>query len=127
MTHDYRSHYDRIEPFVTKDGSVIRELMHPDRHASARQSLAEARVAVGGKTLLHRHRQTEELYHITRGRGLMTLGEARFEVGAGETVCIAPGVAHCIENIGTGDLALLCCCSPAYRHEDTELLEAAPA
>lgn len=112
-----------IEPYPTKDGSVVRELMHPAVHGNAAQSLAEARVAVGTRTQLHRHRLTEELYHITQGEGRMTLGAERFDVRAGDTVCIAPGSAHRIENTGEEELRLLCCCSPAYRHEDTELLE----
>jgi mannose-6-phosphate isomerase-like protein (cupin superfamily) len=68
-------------------------------------------------------RCTEELYHVTSGRGLMTLGEARFEVGAGDTVHIAPGTPHCIEGLGKEPLVILCCCAPPYAHEDTELLE----
>ena len=120
-----KTRYTDIEPYVTRDGSVIRELMHPARHAalgSRRQSLAEARVAPGEATALHRHRQSEELYHIVAGRGLMQLGNERFEVAAGDTVCIPPGVAHCIDNTGDTELRLLCCCSPAYAHDDTELL-----
>ncbi|ALP52875.1 hypothetical protein Tel_06735 [Candidatus Tenderia electrophaga] len=122
MKQKYLSRYQDIEPFITKDGSVIRELMHPGRHAAKQQSLAEARVAVGAKTVLHRHHHTEELYYVTAGRGLMTLGDQRFEVKVGDSICIAPGTPHCIENTGSEELALLCCCSPGYSHEDTELL-----
>lgn len=114
-----------IPCYETKDGSIIRELMHPQVHGNAAQSLAEARVPVGSRTRLHRHHQTEELYHITQGEGLMTLGSEQFPVTVGDTVCIAPGTAHCIRNGGRVELRLLCCCSPAYRHEDTELLEPA--
>ena len=109
-------------PYVTKDGSLIRELMHPDRHGCRAQSLAEATVAPGTATALHRHRETEELYHVLAGTGLMTLGAERFEVRVGDTVCIAPGVAHSIATIGDEPLRILCCCAPAYRHDDTELL-----
>ena len=112
-----------IAPYPTKDGSEIRELMHPGVHGNRRQSLAEATLEPGCRTLLHRHALTEELYHVTAGKGLMTLGEAQFEVVVGDTVCIAPGVSHCIEAVGREPLRILCCCSPAYAHEDTELLE----
>lgn len=111
------------EPFVTKDGSIIRELMHPSRHAARQQSLAEATVPPGGATTLHRHHRTEELYHVLRGVGTMRLGHEEFAVAAGDTVCIPPGVAHGIRNAGAEDLVLLCACAPAYSHEDTELLE----
>lgn len=118
-----RSRYARVVPFITKDGSQIRELMHPARHAAARQSLAEAIVQPGQKTALHRHRSSEEIYHVTQGHGRMTLGDEVFEVEAGDTVCIAPGTAHRIQNLGNAPLRILCACSPAYADEDTDLLE----
>jgi mannose-6-phosphate isomerase-like protein (cupin superfamily) len=114
--------YGALESFVTKDGSEIRELMHPAVHGNRAQSLAEATVPPGGETLLHVHRVTEELYHVTQGVGLMTLGVETFELRTGETVCIPPGTPHRIRNIGDEPLKILCCCSPAYSHEDTELV-----
>ena len=117
------SRYAETPAYVTRDGSEIRELMHPAIHGNRRQSLAEATVAPGTRTLLHRHAVTEEIYHVTAGSGIMTLGDTRFEVGVGDTVLIAPGTPHRIEATGTEPLRILCCCSPAYSHEDTELLE----
>ena len=111
-------------PYRTKDGSTIRELMHPLHHAARLQSLAEASIAPGTKTALHRHRTTEEIYHVVAGNGLMTLDGETFPVATGDTICIAPGAAHCIANHASGELRILCCCTPAYRHDDTELLEA---
>ena len=119
-----RQTYSDVTAYITKDGSEIRELMHPAVHGNHRQSLAEATIPVGGKTLLHRHLVTEELYHITRGEGLMTLGETQFIVQPGDTICIQPGTAHCIETVGDVPLVLLCCCAPAYDHLDTEILVA---
>ena len=115
--------YATVPPYRTKDGSEIRELMHPTVHGNQAQSLAEATVPAGARTLLHRHRLTEELYHITAGQGRMTLGDDHFPVAVGDTVCIPPGTPHCIEALGDGPLRLLCCCAPAYAHDDTELLE----
>ncbi|MEE4300096.1 MAG: cupin domain-containing protein [Pseudomonadales bacterium] len=111
------------EPFTTLDGSTIREFMHPNDGLCAQQSLAEARVEVGGRTTLHRHHRTEELYHVLSGQGRMTLGDEHFDVGPGDTVAIPPGTAHCIENGGAEMLVFLCCCAPAYDDADTELLE----
>jgi mannose-6-phosphate isomerase-like protein (cupin superfamily) len=114
--------YRDIAPFTTKDGSTIRELMHPATHGNRHQSLAEAVVAPGATTRLHRHRGSEELYLITAGTGRMTLGSETFDVAPGDTVCIPPGTPHCIENTGAGPLHILCACSPPYSHDDTELL-----
>lgn len=117
------SRYHEVEPYRTKDGSVIRELMHPRHHASWNQSLAEAEVPPGGRTLLHRHLNSEELYHFLSGSGEMRLGEQRFPVGPGDTVCIPPGTPHALWNRGSEPLRLLCACAPPYDHADTRLLE----
>ena len=114
--------YASVTPFITKDGSQIRQLMHPAQHGNHAQSFAEAIVAPGMKTLLHKHRVTEEIYHITQGAGAMTLGVQQFAVSVGDTICIAPGTAHCIACVGEVALKILCACAPAYAHEDTELL-----
>ena len=114
--------YQNIAAYVTRDGSEIRELMHPGVHGNANQSLAEAIVRPGEKTLLHRHSLSEELYHVTQGTGVMTLGDRCLAIAAGDTVLIAPGVAHCVAASGESPLHILCCCSPAYRHEDTQLV-----
>lgn len=110
-----------IAPYTTRDGSSIREMMHPAVHGNAAQSLAEASVPPGASTYTHRHLRSEEIYCFTAGEGLMTLEGDTFAVAAGDTVCIAPGQWHALRNTGSEPLRLLCCCSPAYSHEDTEL------
>lgn len=52
----------------------------------------------------------------------MFLGNGSFRVFHGDTVLIPPGTPHCIDAEGEANLVFLCCCSPAYRHDDTELL-----
>lgn len=114
--------YRAVVPFVTKDGSIIRELMHPQVHGNRMQSLAEAIVPPQSRTLLHRHHLSEELYHITAGSGRMRLGEHEFPVTVGDTVFIAPGTPHALINAGDNELRLLCASAPAYAHDDTEIL-----
>lgn len=115
--------HNDIPPYITKDGSSIRELMHPAQHGNRHQSLAEATVPVGTRTRLHRHDRSEEIYYILAGEGLMTLGDASFRVVEGDSVCIAPGTAHCIANVGEVPLRILCACAPAYAHGDTTVIE----
>jgi mannose-6-phosphate isomerase-like protein (cupin superfamily) len=117
-----KSSYLLVQVCRTKDGSEVRELMHPAIHGSRKQSLAEATVHPGLETHLHIHRRAEEIYHVTAGAGLMTVGPEQFPVQAGDTVCIPPNTPHCIRNTGACVLKILCCSSPAYSHEDTELL-----
>lgn len=115
--------FNTVVPYVTKDGATVRELMHPALHGNAAQSLTEARISKGKRTLLHRHLKSEELCHVIGGRGEITLGDECFAIKTGDTVCIPPGTPHRVQALGPTSLRILCCCSPACSHEDTELLE----
>lgn len=118
-----RTRKQNIKSYITRDGSEIRELMHPAVQGNQTQSLAEATIQPGQRTHLHQHQRSEELYYITAGKGSMTLAAEHFTVTVGDTVCIPPGTPHCIENTGTEVLHILCMCSPPYSYADTELLE----
>jgi mannose-6-phosphate isomerase-like protein (cupin superfamily) len=113
---------DELEPFVTLDGSEIREYAGPREGAARHQSLAEAIVPPGSATVAHLHRTTEELYLFLSGHGRMRLGEQELAVGPGHCVVIPPGTPHKLWS-GEEPLVLLCCCAPAYCDADTELLE----
>jgi mannose-6-phosphate isomerase-like protein (cupin superfamily) len=112
-----------MTPFITKDGSEIRELLAHRNSAIRNQSLAEARIPAGGSTQEHYHPRTEEIYFITAGTGRMRIeGEMR-EVKPGDAIAIPPGRRHKLWNTGAETLRLLCCCAPAYEHEDTVITE----
>lgn len=112
-----------VPAFITKDGSEIRELLAHRNSCIRQQSLAEARLPSGAQTTPHYHPRTEEIYFILEGTGIMQIdGELR-AVGPGDAIAIPPGAVHTIRNTGTGWLRFLCCCAPAYEHEDTVLVE----
>ena len=115
---------DDVPVFQTKDTSLIREILAPRNAPDAvvRQSLAEATLAPGAATEPHFHPKTEELYYILRGTGRMRFPESEREVGLGDAIPIPPGVAHQIVNIGAEELVFLCCCVPAYEHDDTVMV-----
>jgi mannose-6-phosphate isomerase-like protein (cupin superfamily) len=112
-----------VEPFITPDGSQIRELAGAAAANAENQSLAEATVPPGGETQEHFHRLTEEIYFFTHGRGRLRLAAEERDVEPGDAVVIPPGVPHKLWNTGDEPLRLLCCCAPAYSHEDTVLTE----
>ncbi len=114
---------DRVPAFTTKDGSEIRELLAHGNSCIRNQSLAEARVAVGGATAPHYHPRAEEIYYILRGAGVMRIGEKTAAVGPGDAIAIPPGTIHTIRNTGAEALVFLCCCAPGYEHDDTVLVE----
>ena len=108
------SSVNRVEAFVTKDGSTIRELHH-----TASQSLAEATLEPDQATERHYHRETEEIYFVVKGSGDMEVDGVHKRIAVGEAVLIPAGAWHSLYNNGTSELRILCCCAPAYSHDDT--------
>jgi mannose-6-phosphate isomerase-like protein (cupin superfamily) len=112
---------DQVHAFTTKDGSEIRELLASRNSCIRNQSLAEARLPANAATTPHYHPLTEEIYYILAGTGRMQIGKETRDVGPGDAIAIPPGATHQICNTGEVTLRFLCCCAPAYEHEDTIL------
>ena len=110
---------DGAEPFTTADGSTIRELLGLPTAPVLNQSLAEATLEPDRATQRHYHALTEEIYYVVEGSGEMELDGERRQVGVGDAVLIPPGAWHEIRASPASRLRFLCCCAPAYRHEDT--------
>jgi mannose-6-phosphate isomerase-like protein (cupin superfamily) len=49
---------------------------------------------------------------------VVEVDDERSAVGPGDAILIPPGAWHQI-TAGSSELRFLCCCAPAYRHEDT--------
>jgi mannose-6-phosphate isomerase-like protein (cupin superfamily) len=107
------------EAFTTADGSTIRELLGLPTAPVRNQSLAEATLEPGQATERHYHREAEEIYYVVEGAGELEVDGERRRVSVGDAALIPPGVRHQIRADGKGPLRFLCCCAPAYRHEDT--------
>ena len=114
---------DNLPPFITKDGSEIRELLAYRNSAIRNQSLAEARLPAGSSTQEHYHAITEEIYFITAGQGRLRIEGELAAVKAGDAIAIPPGKKHKLWNTGSEPLKLLCCCSPCSEHSDTFITE----
>ena len=115
----------QVEPFTTKDGSEIRELLAHRNSCIRKQTLAEARLPPTASTTAHYHVETEEIYYLLEGRGAMRVGDEQLEVGPGDAIAIPPGEVHQITNTGSTILKFLCCCAPGYEHADTILVDSA--
>lgn len=85
-------------------------------------SLAEATIDAGAATRLHRHVRSEEIYHVVSGVGVMESGPERFAIEAGDSIRIPAGITHRVVASRSTPLVILCCCTPPYRHDDTEVL-----
>jgi len=106
------------EAFTTADGSTIRELLGIPTAPVRNQSFAEASLEPGQSTQRHYHAESEEIYYVVEGAGEMELDGERRTLAVGDAVLIPPGAWHEIV-AGADGCRFLCCCAPAYRHEDT--------
>ena len=107
------------EAFTTADGSTIRELLGLPTAPVQNQSLAEATLAPGpvDPAALPRARPRRSTTSSrAAARWSSTATAAR--IGVGDAVLIPPGAWHEI-TAGDDGCRFLCCCAPAYRHEDT--------
>lgn len=111
-----------LQPYVTRDGSEIREWVAPGT-SGRRQSLAEATVPASGATLAHFHRESEEVYLVTSGSGRLLLGDETQAIGPGDCAVIPPGTVHRLWADPASALVVVCSCVPPYSHEDTVLVE----
>ena len=118
---------DQVEPFITKDGSQIRELLAHRNSVIKNQSLAEATLPPNSRTDEHYHAKTEEIYYIIEGEGRMQIETEMQEVRVGDAIAIPPGKKHKLWNSGSAPLRLLCCCAPSYEHLDTIITEPEPS
>jgi len=109
--------------FVAGDGSILRELLHPEKAViAARYSLAHAKVEAGQRTKPHKLKSSE-VYYVTAGQGLMHIDQESFEVGPECAVYIPPNAVQYIENRENSDLKFLCIVDPAWREEDEEVFD----
>ncbi len=108
--------------FYTDERCYIRELFNESRHPGF--SVAQARVSVGEITAWHALVETDELYYILTGTGLMEIDNRSLgEIQAGDSVFIPAGSAQRIRNTGTEDLIFLCICQPGFQVDKYQDLE----
>jgi mannose-6-phosphate isomerase-like protein (cupin superfamily) len=104
--------------FVAGDGTLLRELLHPDKQPIAiRYSLAHAIVPVGQTSVLHAL-TTTEVYYILSGVGEMHIDEESQRVEAGDAIYISPNARQFIHNDGTDPLVFICMVDPAWQKAD---------
>ena len=104
---------DPATAFTTAERCKILEVLN---HAGdPAVSVAEARVAPGVTTQLHRLHGVVERYLIVAGRGRVEIGGlAPEEVGPGDLVVIPAGATQRIANLGAEELVFYCICTPRF-------------
>jgi mannose-6-phosphate isomerase-like protein (cupin superfamily) len=114
---------NNVRPFITKDSSEIRELLASRNSPLKNLSLAEAIVFPGESTFLHYHTESEEIYYICQGKGVVEVSNETQPIKPLDAIAIPARKKHRITNTGKEPLVFLCSCSPEYYHETTVLVE----
>ncbi len=106
------------DEFVAGDGTLLRELLHPDKQPlDLRYSLAQAIVPVGHTSIPHAL-TTSEVYYILSGTGVMHIDGETQTVRSGDAIYIPPNAKQFIENIGNEPIVFICIVDPAWRKQD---------
>lgn len=111
-------------PKIVKANS-LKEVLTPERcfiyetwgisTGDRKVSIARARVEPGVTTKAHHLEGTQEIYIITKGKGVVTIGDLEpAEVTEGDTVMIPAGISQRIKNTGQTDLIFYCICTPSF-------------
>jgi mannose-6-phosphate isomerase-like protein (cupin superfamily) len=118
-------HINFGKEFPTPERCSIIELSNTQDDLEA--SIARARVRSGVTTRWHRVVGTAERYVILEGSGRVEVGSLPPEdVSPGDVVLIPPSCRQRISNIGQADLIFLAICTPRFRPEAYEDIDADP-
>ncbi|MFA6506209.1 MAG: cupin domain-containing protein [Treponemataceae bacterium] len=106
---DPRSLRDRVK---NRDKMVLRDtyyLINPEVEncESRRLTLGQTTVYPTGSTTGHSHADMEEVYYVVSGKGVMVVGEDRYDISAGDALYVPPGEFHTTEQAGNAPLVLV--------------------
>jgi len=89
-----------------------------ENHSDPAVSIAHATVKPGVTTKTHHLIGTQEIYIITSGEGIISVGNLKpTEVSIGDVVVIPPLTSQKISNTGNTDLIFYCICTPRFTEE----------
>ena len=106
------------ELFLSYDRAMIRELLNNDDQKKLGLSMASGYLGPHKKALLHLHKNTDEIYYIFDGYGLLRIDDRVFNVSKDDFAFIPRGSKHSLENTEGYDLKVLCIASPPYKDDD---------
>ena len=114
---------DPAAEFYTAERCHINELSNLPEDSAC--SIARARVAPGVTTRWHRLDGITERYVVLEGLGRAEIGDLPPRgVGPGDVVLIPPACRQRIANLGKTDLVFLAICTPRFRPERYEDIDA---
>ncbi|MDD5677787.1 MAG: cupin domain-containing protein [Kiritimatiellae bacterium] len=89
-------------------GKVTFQHFFKKEEITARTRLCARLVLPPGASIgLHKHEGEDELFIVTRGKGLVDDGHAREQVQAGDAILTGKGEAHAVSNNGLEPLEMI--------------------
>lgn len=104
--------------YVAPDNAVAKEFMSPRVSGLKNLSIAEITIPAGVSVEKHYHKESEEIYHVVSGSGIMFLDDEESELSPGQAVSIKVGQWHSIRNDKKSPLVMIVTCAPAWSAED---------
>lgn len=105
-------------PIDGSEGSKIRQIFHPhNTMLGIRYSVVHCTLERGKKTRAHKLKSSE-VYYITRGEGVLHVGDESSKVVQDQSAYVPPHTEQFIENTGKTQLEFLCIVDPAWKQED---------
>jgi mannose-6-phosphate isomerase-like protein (cupin superfamily) len=101
-------------PLNARGGQDSFLLLTKGQFGSQRLSITWVEGPPGSEQPHHTHPESEQVYVIVKGRGLMMVGDEEQEVGPGMLVFIPPGTPHAIRNTGSDQLLYVSAAAPPW-------------
>ncbi len=116
------SNTSEADEYFFREGCYILELWNDPRDPNL--SIARARVLPGQSTCVHSLTGTAERYLVLKGQGRFTSSDTCVDLTIGQTVYIPADNPQSIENTGDNDLVFLAICTPRFKPENYNDLDA---
>jgi mannose-6-phosphate isomerase-like protein (cupin superfamily) len=95
-------------------GGQVSHLLFAPQLGSTNLAITWVRGEPGSQQGLHAHEDSEQVYVIVRGRGLMIVDNEEREVEAGQAILIPAGAEHAIRNTGSEPLEYVSATTPPF-------------
>jgi mannose-6-phosphate isomerase-like protein (cupin superfamily) len=89
------------ELLKTRPSNVLRDsfvLISPENSPTRTLTAGYTTIYPGCRTAGHSHAEYEEIYYITKGAGVMKVGDEEFQVRAGDCFLVPAGLFHATVN-----------------------------
>ena len=108
---------DKIEGVIMKDNETY---VLEDNNFLEHLTLSRTCLKPGMSTRGHSHENQEEVYIFTYGKGIMTIGEDKYEAKSGDTFLIPKGKFHRVENLSKTESCAFTCIFEKYDRSGNE-------